>query len=479
MACINLPAFPLQLLVKRHPEWKDLPAAVVDKDKPQGIIQWVNKRAMRFRILPGLRYAKGLSLSPDLRAGVVHDNEIQEHITQLAELFRFYTPHVEPSRHEPGVFWLDASGLSLLHPSLGKWAGLIGADLAKLGFYWAIAVGFSRYGTYAIAKSQKSISVFKSPRDEKARARAVPIVRLGIDPDLRATLEQLGITTLGGFVDLPGDGIRKRFGDDAFELYKLARGEFYTPLEARPPIEVFTAQLGLDHPETNTNRLLAGVEPSLQSIFETLEARGRLLTAVAITLTLDNGDTHLERLTTAAPTDDRRQVLGLVDLRLQTISLQSGVVDIALEAETVAIAHKQLELFAKRPCRDIKSTNQAFARLRAEFGDGAVMRAVLRDGHLPEASYEWEPMEKLNRPAPRKIQARNLVRRIYARSMALLSWPPGAKASNIVGPYVVSGGWWKRRVHREYYYVRNREGRWLWVYFDHRRKRAVVQGAVE
>jgi recombination protein RecA len=125
-----------QLLVKRHPEWKDVPAVVVEKDKPQGVILWVNKQALRRRILPGLRYAKGLSLSSDLRAGVVSNGEIEDHITQLAELFRFYTPHVEPSTREPGVFWLDASGLSLLHPSLGKWAGLVGADLTKLGFYW-------------------------------------------------------------------------------------------------------------------------------------------------------------------------------------------------------------------------------------------------------------------------------------------------------------------------------------------------------
>ena len=64
MACIDLPAFPLQLLLRRHPEWREHPAAVVDADKPQGVILWVNEHARSMRIRPGMRYAAGLSLAP-------------------------------------------------------------------------------------------------------------------------------------------------------------------------------------------------------------------------------------------------------------------------------------------------------------------------------------------------------------------------------------------------------------------------------
>ena len=87
MACVNLPAFPLQLLVQRHPDWKTHPVVVVDKDKPQGVILWVNKHAARLSILPGMRYAKGLSLAPDLRAGVVSEVDIAKQIDDLNERF--------------------------------------------------------------------------------------------------------------------------------------------------------------------------------------------------------------------------------------------------------------------------------------------------------------------------------------------------------------------------------------------------------
>ncbi|MDH3217535.1 MAG: DNA polymerase Y family protein, partial [Candidatus Krumholzibacteria bacterium] len=422
MACVNLPAFPLQLLIQRHADWTKLPVAVVDKDKPQGIILWVNKRAQRSCILPGMRYAKGLSLSPDLRAGVVSQADIQTQIDTLTERLRFFTPDVEPSKDQPGIFWLGASGLSLLYPSLKKWAGLIGSELSQAGYHCKVAVGFSRYAAYAIATSQKQVTVFENPDQERTQARAVAIVRLGFPPDLRDALCQLGIVTLGGFVDLPEDGIRKRFGSEAYDLYKLAKGELFSPLASQVPDEPFMATLSFDHPESGVERLMLVIDGLLDTILDSLKKKSRLLSAITMSFVLDNGDKKSEHLRPASPTIEVTEILKLIELRLHTISLSCGVVDIVLQADSVLTNHRQLELFAKKPHRDLKAAERAFAQLRAEFGERAVMRARLRDGHLPEACYEWEPMEKLSLPTPRHVKARNLVRRIFARSVALFSW---------------------------------------------------------
>src|SRR5688572_6554628 len=83
LACVDLPAFPLQLLLRRHPEWITLPAAVVAEDKPQGLILWVNEKARHFGVLPGLRYAAAFSLAKGLRAGEVAPAEIKKAITSL------------------------------------------------------------------------------------------------------------------------------------------------------------------------------------------------------------------------------------------------------------------------------------------------------------------------------------------------------------------------------------------------------------
>ena len=61
LACVDLPVLPLQLLLRRHPDWRRQPAAVVDRDKAQGTLLWVNEAARQKRILPGMRYATALS----------------------------------------------------------------------------------------------------------------------------------------------------------------------------------------------------------------------------------------------------------------------------------------------------------------------------------------------------------------------------------------------------------------------------------
>ena len=111
MACVDVPALPLQLLLRQHPDWAEQPVAVVDTDRPQGRVLWVNSRARRSRVLPGMRYAAALSLAAGLHAGEVGRGTIDRAIAFVAERLREFSPGVEPVQDDPGAFWLDASGL--------------------------------------------------------------------------------------------------------------------------------------------------------------------------------------------------------------------------------------------------------------------------------------------------------------------------------------------------------------------------------
>ena len=84
MACVDVAAFPLQLLLRDHPDWKDHPAAVVDRDKAQGTILWVNHRARAMCILPGMSYGAGLALSRHLRADVISRSASDKATSDLA-----------------------------------------------------------------------------------------------------------------------------------------------------------------------------------------------------------------------------------------------------------------------------------------------------------------------------------------------------------------------------------------------------------
>jgi protein ImuB len=493
MACIDLPAFPLQLLLRLHPEWHEHPAVVVDADKPQGIILWVNERARAFRILPGMRYAAGLALAGKLRAAEVPSSEIERATAALTRRLRYFTPHVEPASHEPGVFWLDASGLERLYESLRKWAGLIRAELKRDRLDATVVVGFNRFGTYALSKAKRGVIVLRNAGDERAATRRVPLDRLTIEPSARDALSQLGVRTVGAFADLPPEGIERRFGYEANRFYRLASGSLRVPLQPEPPMPPALQRLFLDHPEADVQRLMVGVERMLDPLLRELQRRGQMLTEIRVGFRFESrpGD-HVETVRPAAPTSDAQQLTELIRLRLESLrKLPDGAVEILLLAKGTPATTEQRELFVEQPKRDMAAANRALARVRAELGETSVVRAQLREGHLPEGSFTWDKLETLQPAEPSAVESRRLVRRLHTRPIPLpyrpRQEPDGwilrgldqGPVVRVLGPYVVAGGWWRRPVHREYHFAETQKGELLWVYYDRTRRRWYLHGRVE
>ena len=496
MACVELPAFALQLLLKRHPEWVDRPVAVVDRDKPQGVILWVNEQARAARVRTGMRYSAGLSLAHTLHAGEVPLGDVERGVEAMVNRLHRFSPDVEPSGDEPGVFWLNASGLSYLHASLHRWAREIVASLRTCGFRAAVAVGFTRFGTYAVARTLapgEPVAVIRDRAVERRLAGRVPLSRLGIDPAFRDSLHKLGVRTVQAFLRLPCEGIRRRFGPQAQRLHRLAAGDLWAPLQPQRVTEPLAARCDLDDPESDAVRLLFHIKRLLDRLLATVRARHEALAELTLRLRLDRAGVHTERLRPAAPTLDVVQLMNLVRLRLESLALGAGVVEVRVAGRAVATAAVQQGLFIERPRRDRAAAERALARVCAEFGDDAVARALLCEAHLPEARFAWEPVAAVPLPEPCEVACRPMVRRIHARPLAL---PPALEPDpephdrpvrggetgcvrELAGPYLVSGGWWRSAVHREYYFVRMRDGDMLWVYYDRRRRRWRWQGQVE
>lgn len=495
LACVNLPAFPLQLLCRKHPEWQGLPVVVVSEDKPQGVITWVNQEARAARIRPGQRYAQALALAAELRAGTVADREVARGIDAVCERLRVFSPEIEPYSEQPGVFWVNAAGLERLYGPLQRWARDIERDLCEHGYRASMVVGFTRFGTYAVARARpRGVTVFDREDRERMAARDVPFELLDVSPRLRDSLQRLGITTVGEFVRLPAGGLLKRFGKAAHQLHTLAAGERWDPLRPKPPPDPVVERLDFDDPETDSERLLFAIKRVMDPLLAKLARRKRALATLIIRVTLDRADppTRRDVIRPAEPTLDARTLLRLAHLRLERHPMPAGVTELELGVEDVPATREQLQLFAQRPRRDLQAANEALASLRAEFGNDAVMKAKVRDGHLPEARYAWKPLERVVMPNPDPGQQRCLVRRVYPRPFMLPpqehrfrddGWILGSleygPVTNVIGPYVISGGWWVNEVHREYHFAETRRGDCLWVYYDRRRRRWFLHGQVE
>jgi len=495
-ACLDLPALPLQIVWRKEPAWRAHPVVVIDSDRPQGIVLWACEKARSKRILPGHRYAHALSLCGDLRARVVPAEQIEEAIVELRGQLATMTPRLEPG-DDPGTFWLDGDGLGRIFTGREAWGRAIMQTITKLDYTGAVVVGYSRFATFAIARATRTgITVLRSDADERRACAAVPLARLDIDARLRDQLARLGVTSLGQMIRLPGAGILERFGSDAHRLYQLAAGERWDPLVPTPPPEAPDERVLLDDDESDVDRLVFVLKGAVDRLLDRLAAKGRALVALHVELVLRRNVGHTERrsdcIKPAAATLDSRALMRLVHLRFTSMPPAEPVNEARVWADDVAASKEQLALFATKPRRDLRAADEALARVRAELGDDSVVRAVLRDGHLPEATYGWERLVHVTRAqpsAPKAIQP--LVRRIHARPQIL---PPQARqvrddgwllssleqgaVVRILGPYIISGGWWQHELHREYHYAETRRGDCLWVYYDRNRRRWFLHGEV-
>jgi protein ImuB len=498
LACVEVRALPLQLLTSKHPDWAGFPLAVVDRDTPQGIVSWVNQAAWASGIRPGARYADALSLAPALRATTIGEAEIEAGVGTITKRLQRFSPDVEPSRDMPGIFWLDASGLGLLYGSLAQWGRAVADDLGSIGLRATVACGFTRFGTYAAARSRtqgSAVVVLSSSNEEREAALRTPLERLGLEPKLRDLLTKLGVHTVGTFLRLPAAGLRERFGAQAHALHRLASGKLWAPLVAHPFEESIEDKVLLDEPVSDSLVLLALVRRTLSPLLERLAGKECAARALHLLLALDTKDNLLETVRPAAPTLEMRVLLDLLQLRFHANRLPAGVREIHVRLEHVPAKREQLALFRQLSKRDGEAGARALARLRAELGENAVVRARLGEGHLPEAGFVWEPWSdriELRPAEPRKVATRVLVRRMHPRPIPLPPQPASERNDHwlvqalevgpvmrMLGPYVISGAWWHATVHREYHFVETRRGDILWVYYDRKRRRWYLQGRVE
>ena len=555
LACVDVPALPLQILLRRHPEWRPEPVAVVTEDKAQAQVRWANRRAITLGVRPGMRQAAAVACCPALRVDHVRASEVEREVRQLAERLHRWSPQIEtassPSASSTGpqlsgfgaagTFWLRASGLAGLFGPLSDWIEALSKDLVKEGFHVSIAVGFTRFGTFAAARAIFGLQIFESPAEEKTAALRAPLVRFGLPEKTLAGLEKLGISSLRDLLQLSGKALANRFGKEVLELHRLASGENSAPVSVafrqETPVE---HRISFEPPETDDvgadlDRLIFHAKRLLDQILADLGKQGLALIELAYEVECEDAPPISGSVRPALPTEDGVKLLSLLRLRLGAISpenrrtargitqgitkqrvLQGSedepgrrILGLVLRALGGIYVSEQPGLY-QRPgeplSRGPKKASEALAQIQAEFGEDSLVRVETRDVHLPRGRYRCRPI------SPEEAVLRNLsdksfpkdffetrtprlIRRIYEQPLILphrgSDEPDGwllrgiehGPVQSFTGPFRISGGWWRllsgRPISRDYFFVRLKRGDVCWVFFDRERRSWFLEGRVE
>lgn len=534
LACVKLPFLAMQIALKQNPEWRHFPTVLLERDHPRGRVLEVNKYARRLKIEAGMRYAAALSRSGDpsdpgfanmLRAAVFCPAEFQRVQSDLREALHGFSPHLdsladlstrfsflaaEAGQGERGegsgrttAFWLQAGGLDKLYGSYQAWAEQIVEALKAREFYASIVVGFSRFGTYALAHTQGvGVRVLESSAQERRLVRALPLARLDLDARLKESLLQLGMRTLGAFLELPASGIAPRFGKQARQLYDFALARHPLPIRRTPEHAPIARTLRFEEGEFNTERLLFRLKSELHTMAQQLAARALVLRQLDMNFYRGEELDVSERVRPARPSLDEGNIIELLRLRLEHIEFTGTPTHLEVRVEGVADQSEQTRLLSARNDRRWEHAQHALARLRAEFGPQAVLGFKAQDTHLPEERFALMPLQTLERPASKTADLMSTSQPLWAPNLPAdkraphpMSWlvrrvltrpEPMGRAGALAPkvreePYLLSGRWWDPEggVHREYYYLGTHSGELLWVFYDRLRRGWFLYGRVE
>lgn len=504
LACVRVPELGLQRIEMDLSLGTEIPIAAVDRPGSTGRLVAVNPAAFRGGARVGARASAALGLCPALRLEAIDDAALADTVDAIAELLERFSPRVEASADEPGVFWIDPAGMGRIFGDPARWAAAIERALVDAGWRATVVVGFRRFLGEAITRVSRGVRIFESPAAEIAAASEVPLARLSLPSRRMDALAAIDVTTLGDLLRLPAAELRGRFGREIAELHARASGHAEPPLRPRPVRERTEATIAIDPPDDQSERLLFAIKAALPALLGRLEAAGERARALDLTLEIEREDPIAIRVEPADPSDDARLLLDLIRLRLAALGQQlaAPVAAITILVEGTRPARSQIGLLEGAPRRDPRAAERALAQIRAAFGEDSVTRARLRPAHLPEAGFTWEPTVELRAPRLRPVAA-NLseesssmfVRRLLPKPLAMgtraTGEPEGRPTTagveafargaidRLHGPFRVSGGWWNRLIERDYYYAETSAGDLLWLFYDRPRQRWFLHGVVD
>jgi protein ImuB len=295
------------------------------------------------------------------------------------------------------VFWLDATGLTPVAVAHGLGEAVL-ARSGRTAFIRFLAVGFHRFGSFAVARNGRGLRVLASPEEERRLARETPLLRLHIDPPRAEVLDRLGMATVGQ-LGAPAGGcgapVRRRpqafctawpRGNCGSRSRRSGRSPPAGAPHPRRPGERRGRDRGAGGGSTpplpgrgapaGTPRRRAAPGPPLRPLGE-----------------------HAERLRPAEATVDPRRLLELVRSAPESAArLSRPRAGGAPPGDEVAAGPGRTGSFpraeegAEAPSGAWRACGRAWAACR---------RASARAGcHLPEASFTWEAFDRFPTPCP-------------------------------------------------------------------------------
>jgi protein ImuB len=454
--CLHLPYLPLETLARADPSKAALAIATLGT-RPR--IVAANGAARDQGIGTGMSVSTALALAPGL---IVQPRNPPSELRTLEEIAQ-WASQFSPMLSLPcadAVLLEVGAGLALFD-GLEMLLTTIRAGLLALGFTATVSAAPTPTAALMLARADQARTIITAKLLAR-ELRTLPVDTIVYSESALETLADLGIHHVGALMQLPRDGLARRFGQTLVDTLDRALGRLPDPQMPFITPERFTSRLELPAPAHEVHALLFGAKRLISSLVGWLAGRGLGVMRLRVELHHEDNAASVLVLNLSTPSRDPAHLAVLLRARLERIDLPEQVEAISLAAdETAALAAHSCSLF---PGSEALEDSELCERLAARLGDDAVCTLRPYQDHRPE--YAWRAGQhpakacELTPPAPRPLwllpepqPLNEFLRQTHPRVVLM------------DGPERIECGWWEGRdVRRDYFVARVRGGQTLWVF---------------
>jgi len=466
---LELPSLPLQI-VERAGE-SAAPLVVCEGPAQRPLVCCANEAARAAGIREGQAVAAAKALAMDLRV-VARDPALEkETLERLAAWAGQFTP----------MSCIDGQGIALevestlrLFEGHAKLAYAVRRGVRELGLRSAIGVAPTALAARVFARAEaRGVQVRSCLAMDELRERlaSLPVFLLEWPQKTLARLTDLGIVRMRDLLDLPAEGLARRFGPEITLSLDRLVGRVADPREPYEAPPRFRSRLELPAEADGVEALVFPLRRMLAELEGTMRGRGAGVQRLHIALEHGRKARTKVALDFASTEREADFILSIARERLGRLTLSAPTLALELRADALLPYVPREATWLPGAREQALDRDRLIERLHARLGHGRVFGIALADDHRPEKN--WKMGTKNARAAqPCDVDG--------ARPTWLLHRPvklveeqgsPSCQGplEMIAGPERIESGWWDGdEVCRDYYVAANARGETFWIFREHR-----------
>ena len=336
LACVFAPRLALQAVLRRTPEARDLPCALLAGKH----IKDMTPKARRAGVRMGMTTAQAETVCPGVRLLSASPADVEAAKSALADVGYAFAPRIEC---EAENIFFAVEDLGQLYPTEQAIVQAVQAHATRVGLGTRVSVAGSK-GVARIATRAKELAVVGSGAPSRAFLAPLPVKLLTDDPALRETFDRWGIRTAGELATLPTAQVSLRLGEAGSRACRLARGEDDEPFVPHFPADALEEGLDLDYCVEELEPLSFLLRGLVDRVLQRLACRSLACAGLTVRLGLDPRGLDVRTVPVAAPTRETATLLDLLRLDLARRPPGAPVVSLRLLALPARVRATQLDL---------------------------------------------------------------------------------------------------------------------------------------